>query len=85
MPRETAAAPISSWGSSPPLRSTDAPVSLSFPVAVGLSPSNYYNPGGVNHAFGFFSVGASIGVPLNVPEGYGEWGLGLGVSRPRLR
>ena len=58
----------------------DAPVSLSFPVAIGLSPNNYYNPGGVNHAFGFFSVGASIGVPLNVPEGYGEWGLGLGVS-----
>ena len=58
----------------------DAPVSLSFPIAIGLSPSNYYNPGGVNHAFGFFSVGASIGVPLNVPEGYGEWGLGLGVS-----
>ena len=58
----------------------DAPVSLSFPVAIGLSPSNYYNPGGVNHAFGFFSAGASIGIPLNVPEGYGEWGLGLGVS-----
>ena len=58
----------------------DAPVSLSFPIAVGLSPSNYYNPGGVNHAFGFFSVGASIGVPLNVPEEYGAWDLGLGVN-----
>ena len=58
----------------------DAPVSLSFPIAIGLSPSNYYNPGGVNHAFGFFSAGASIGVPLNVPEQYGSWELGLGVS-----
>ena len=58
----------------------DAPVSLSFPVAVGLSASDYYNPGGVNHAFGFFSAGASIGVPLNVPAEYGEWGLGLGVN-----
>ena len=58
----------------------DAPVSLSFPVAIGMSPSNYYNPGGVNHAFGFFSAGASIGVPLNVPEEYGSWELGLGVS-----
>ena len=58
----------------------DAPVSLSFPVAVGLSASDYYNPGGVNHAFGFFSVGASVGVPLNVPAEYGEWSLGLGVS-----
>ena len=58
----------------------DAPVSLSFPVAIGMSPSNYYNPGGVNHAFGFFSAGASIGIPLNVPEQYGSWELGLGVS-----
>ncbi len=58
----------------------DAPVSLSFPVAIGMSPSNYYNPGGVNHAFGFFSAGASIGIPLNVPEQYGAWELGLGVS-----
>ena len=58
----------------------DGPVSLSFPVAIGMSPSNYYNPGGVNHAFGFFSAGASIGIPLNVPEEYGSWELGLGVN-----
>ena len=45
----------------------DAPVSLSFPIAIGMSPSNYYNPGGVNYAFGFFSAGASIGIPLAVP------------------
>ena len=58
----------------------DAPVSLSFPIAIGMSPSNYYNPGGVNYAFGFFSAGASIGIPLAVPEQYGEWGLALGVN-----
>ena len=58
----------------------DAPVSLSFPIAIGMSPSDYYNPGGVNHAFGFFSAGASIGVPLDVPEKYGAWELALGVN-----
>ena len=30
--------------------------------------------------FGFFSAGASIGVPLNVPEQYGAWKLALGVN-----
>ena len=29
-------------------------------------------------AFGFFSIGASLGIPLNVGEEYGEWG-----ARPR--
>ena len=58
----------------------DAPVSVSFPIAIGMSPSDYYNPGGVNHAFGFFSAGLSLGVPLDVPEQYGEWGLALGVN-----
>ena len=72
----------------------NAPVSLSFPVAVGLSMGNYYehmhdvhddhphahDAEWVDSTFGFFSVGASIGVPLDVPEGYGSWELALGVN-----
>jgi uncharacterized protein (TIGR02001 family) len=63
----------------------DAPVSLSFPVAIGASMSNYFeyqNDMGVwsDGAFGFFSIGASLGVPLPVPEEYGSWELAVGVS-----
>ncbi len=71
----------------------DAPVGLSFPVTLGLSLNDYYQytelvddifelrPGGT---FGFFSVGASLGIPLNVGEEFGEWGLALGVNMIRL-
>lgn len=67
----------------------DAPVGLSFPVTLGLSLNNYYQygvevddvvevmPGG---SFGFFSVGASLGIPLNVAEEFGAWELALGVN-----
>ena len=71
----------------------DAPVSLSFPVAVGLSMGNYYehmhddddhghdhDAEWVDSTFGFFSAGVSIGIPLDVPEQYGSWELGLGVN-----
>ena len=50
-------------GIEPSLPLDDAPVGVSFPIAVGLSPSDYYDPGGVNEAFGFFNVGAMLGVP----------------------
>lgn len=84
----------------------DAPVSLSFPVTLGLSLNDYYQymgladghteddghdhdePGHLElHSggtFGFFSIGASLGIPLNVGEEFGEWGLALGVNMLRL-
>ena len=63
----------------------DAPVSLSFPVAIGASMGDYFeyeNEMGVlsDSGFGFFSVGASLGVPLPVPEEYGAWELAVGVN-----
>ena len=63
----------------------DAAVGLSFPVAIGLSASNYFeymDAGGSlsDGKFGFFSVGASIGIPLNTPEEFGSWELALGVN-----
>ena len=58
----------------------DAPVSLSIPVTLGLG-SGYYDPDGVNGAFGFFNVGLSLGIPLSgVPAEYGSWELAGGVS-----
>ena len=63
----------------------DAAVGLSFPVAIGLSASNYFeymDAGGslADGKFGFFSVGASVGIPLNTPEEFGSWELALGVN-----
>ena len=58
-------------------------------MTLGLSLNNYYQygvevedvvevmPGG---SFGFFSVGASLGIPLNVAEEFGAWELALGVN-----
>ena len=63
----------------------DGPVGLSFPVTLGMSMSNYFEymdaSGSMTDAkFGFFSVGASLGIPLNTPEEYGSWELGLGLN-----
>ena len=68
-------------GIEPSLPLEDAPVSVSFPVAIGLSPSDYYDPGGVNEAFGFFTVGASLGIPISgIPEEWGSWEFAAGVQ-----
>jgi len=56
-------------------------VSLSIPVALGLSLSNYYESGGGDNKFGFFSVGAALGIPLSgVPAEYGSWEFAGSVS-----
>jgi uncharacterized protein (TIGR02001 family) len=73
------------FGIEPAAPLDDAPVSLSFPVAVGMSMGNYFEYEMANgmigdSTFGFFSAGASIGIPLNVPEQYGAWELALGVN-----
>jgi hypothetical protein len=43
--------------------SDDAPVSISIPVKLGLSLSDYYGEGG--DTYGFFSGGVLVGVPVN--------------------
>ena len=73
------------FGIEPAAPLPDAPVSLSFPVAVGISLSDYYQyesaPGVISDSgFGFLSVGASLGIPLVVPESFGSWELGIGVQ-----
>ena len=68
-------------GIEPSLPLDDAPVGVSFPVAIGLSPSDYYDPGGVNGTFGFFSVGAMLGVPISgIPAEFGSWDFTAGVQ-----
>lgn len=57
------------------------PLTLSFPVAVGLSLSKYYqNAAGKDDHFGFAQVGAKASVPLPINERYGAWTLSAGVS-----
>ena len=73
-------------GAEPSLPLDDAPVGISFPVAVGMSLSDYYEyevaPGAlVNGGFGFFSVGAMIGIPLSgIPAEWGSWEFAAGVN-----
>lgn len=56
-------------------------VDFSFPLVVGVSLSEYYEDStGEDHAFGFFSVSAKAGIPLAVPEEYGNWTLTGGVQ-----
>ncbi len=66
-----------------------AGVSVSFPISVGLSLSNYYEgANGENDAFGFASFGVSVGVPLTGEGGgllgagarLGAWELAIGVQ-----
>ena len=72
-------------GFEPAVPLDDAPISLSFPVAIGASMSNYFEYETApdvyaDGAFGFFSVGAALGVPLPIPEEYGSWELAIGVN-----
>ena len=56
-------------------------VSVSIPIAVGLSLNNYYEGGGNDNSFGFFSAGASLGIPLDsIRAEYGSWEFTGNVS-----
>ena len=72
------------FGVEPGLPLEDSPVSLTFPVTLGLSFSDYYQTvvGMVaeNDAFGYFDLGLIASVPLlGVNEGYGSWEISGGV------
>ena len=55
-------------------------VSFAFPVKVGLSLSNYYELAGVDHKFGYASVGGIATVPLGRTSGLGRWNVHGGVE-----
>jgi hypothetical protein len=68
------------------------PLTMSFPLAVGLSMYDYYEFCDLdalgdcvgpthNQTFGFFSFGANAGVPLTfIPDDFGEWSANLGIN-----
>ena len=56
-------------------------LTLSFPFVVGASLKDYYfDNTGSEEFFGFFSVSATLGVPLPMPAKYGEWTLSGGLT-----
>lgn len=66
---------------------SDYPVTMTLPLAVGLSLYDYYktDPGlGVgyhNQTFGFFGIGLNAGVPLAfVPSDFGAWTVNAGIT-----
>jgi hypothetical protein len=64
------------------------PVTLSVPIVLGLSLSDYYERvgvGGDDDTFGYFSAGLAAGVPLKfVPAGFGAWQLKGALTYMRL-
>ena len=55
-------------------------VSLAVPVKLGLSLRNYYELEGTDHAFGYFSVGGIVTVPLKTAAKLGSWNLHGGAE-----
>ncbi len=55
------------------------PLTLTFPLTLGLSLSDYYERigvGGGDDTFGYFSMGANLAVPLAfIPPSFGAWQL----------
>jgi hypothetical protein len=53
------------------------PITLSLPVLLGLSLSDYYERvgvGGEDDTFGYLSIGLAAGVPLKfIPASFGTW------------
>lgn len=58
----------------------DAPFSITFPIKVGLSLKNYYELAGIDHRFGFLSLGAMASLPLARGTNYGTWNIHGGVE-----
>lgn len=57
------------------IESENYPVSLSFPLTLGLSLSDYYQDStGDDDTFGYFDLGINLSVPLSfIPADYGSW------------
>jgi hypothetical protein len=58
--------------------------SLTFPVKLGLSASDYYELEGVDNKFGYFSVGGIVTVPLGGTSNFGTWNVHGGVEFQKL-
>lgn len=58
----------------------DSDVTLSFPFAVGMSLSDYFEGADGDGRLGFASLGIMFSVPIAVPSQYGSWEFGGGVN-----
>ncbi len=59
---------------------TATPISLTVPITLGLSMSDYYEATpGDDRAFGFLSLGVVGSTPIPVSEDYGSWELTAGI------
>ena len=73
-------------GVEPGLGINGTPVSMSFPVTLGMSLTDYYEgtPGN-DDALGYIAVGVVASVPIPIPEAYGAWEFSGGVHLWSLR
>ncbi len=57
------------------IESENYPVSLSFPLTLGLSLGDYYQDStGDDDTFGYFDLGVNLSMPLSfIPADYGSW------------
>jgi hypothetical protein len=46
---------------------------VAFPLTLGLSLDDYYELAGVDHTFGYLSIGAIATLPLFRSTNYGAW------------
>jgi hypothetical protein len=68
------------FGVEPGLSLDGIPVSVSFPVTLGLSLTDYYEqPPGNDNAYGFLGLGIVASTPVPLPESYGAWEISGGV------
>jgi hypothetical protein len=58
--------------------------SVTVPVKLGFSLSNYYELAGADNAFGFFSLGAILTVPLGSTTKFGAWNIHGGAELQKL-
>jgi hypothetical protein len=58
--------------------------SIAFPLKLGLSLGDYYELGGVDSTFGFFSVAGIVTVPLGGTTSLGAWNIHGGVEYQAL-
>ena len=58
----------------------DPAFTVTFPIKVGLSLDDYYELGGVDHPFGFLSLGTVASVPIGRTTSYGAWNVHGGLE-----
>jgi hypothetical protein len=59
---------------------SDSNFAVAFPLTVGLSLNDYYELAGVDHKFGYLSLGAIARVPLFRSTTYGAWDVHGGLE-----